>query len=1074
MTTKTTKKAAGEPRLRRYPAGGTATFAARTQPAGRPAATAIEVNWPATGADSLSRQFGMDEQNVAQRREFVRLGEEDRALLAQWSPWARDVAPEIAREFYDWQFSFAPTRQFFERMAAERGMPLTTLRAHLEAAQAAYLVEVFAGSAVNWDLRYFEKRMHIATVHDKINLPFKWYVGSYTEYQRLVGQYLRRDLHDEAQASAVEASVNKVFNLDMQAVGDVFLLRSIQTMLAPVGIRLDEVCAGDQGEQLLRIKDAIKVQTDNFIAAMGHMAEQHEKGATDVRIDPASLLGPFRKMAQGVNDMVAGHISDNQKAIACVAEFGRGNFDAPLDRFPGKKAVINDTIEQVRTNLKALIADTNLLINNATEGNLRYRADASRHLGDFARIVDGINRTLDAMTGPLHVAADYVDRISKGEAVNNIDAHYAGEFNTIKNNLNRLVDVIHMRSVDVGRLLKEALAGNLSARADADKYTGYHAQFIREINQLLDALINPLHVAADYVDKISQGTVPPKISENYNGDFNAIKNNLNALIDVIHYRNQDLQSLIAAATAGNLKVRADATKYTGENGKLVTLVNQLLDALINPLNVAADYVDKISQGTVPPKISENYHGDFNAIKNNLNALIDVIHYRNQDVEALIAAAMAGNLKVRADATKYTGENGKLVTMINQLLDTLINPLRVAADYVDKISKGAIPAKITDQYNGDFNTLKNNLNNCIDNINALVADTGLLVKAAVEGKLATRADASKHEGDFRKIVDGVNQTLDAVVTPIRAASSVIGKIAANDLRARVEGDHKGDYAELKDDINRMAADLQENFRTIGQNAESLATASEELTAVSHQMAGNAEETATQANVVSAASEQVSTNVATVASSGEQMQSSIREIAKNANEAARVAKNAVHSANATNVTVTKLGESSAEIGNVIKVITSIAQQTNLLALNATIEAARAGEAGKGFAVVANEVKELAKQTAKATEEISRKIEAIQGDTKAAVGAIGEITGVINQINDISNSIASAVEEQTVTTNEINRSMAEAAKGVGDISKNITGVAVAAKDTTQGATNTQGAAQELSHMANQLQGLVAKFKF
>jgi methyl-accepting chemotaxis protein len=181
-----------------------------------------------------------------------------------------------------------------------------------------------------------------------------------------------------------------------------------------------------------------------------------------------------------------------------------------------------------------------------------------------------------------------------------------------------------------------------------------------------------------------------------------------------------------------------------------------------------------------------------------------------------------------------------------------------------------------------------------------------------------------------------------------------------------------------------------------------------------------------------------------------------------------------AQSTNVTVKKLGESSQEIGNVIKVITSIAQQTNLLALNATIEAARAGEAGRGFAVVANEVKELAKQTAKATEDIGRKIEAIQGDTKGSVKAIEEIGTIINQINDISNSIASAVEEQTVTTNEIGRSVTEAAKGVGDIAKNIGGVAVAAKNTTQGANDTQKASQELSQMAARLQTVISKFTF
>ena len=193
-----------------------------------------------------------------------------------------------------------------------------------------------------------------------------------------------------------------------------------------------------------------------------------------------------------------------------------------------------------------------------------------------------------------------------------------------------------------------------------------------------------------------------------------------------------------------------------------------------------------------------------------------------------------------------------------------------------------------------------------------------------------------------------------------------------------------------------------------------------------MAANAEETSAQANVVSAASEQVSKNVQTVATGVEEMNSSIREIAKNATESARVAGQAVSAADTANKTISKLGESSSEIGKVIKVITSIAEQTNLLALNATIEAARAGEAGKGFAVVANEVKELAKETAKATEDIGHKIEAIQADTRGAVDSIQQIGKVIAQINDISNTIASAVEEQTATANEMSRNVGEAAKG------------------------------------------------
>jgi methyl-accepting chemotaxis protein len=218
--------------------------------------------------------------------------------------------------------------------------------------------------------------------------------------------------------------------------------------------------------------------------------------------------------------------------------------------------------------------------------------------------------------------------------------------------------------------------------------------------------------------------------------------------------------------------------------------------------------------------------------------------------------------------------------------------------------------------------------------------------------------------------------------------------------------------------------------------------------------------------------VSRNLTVVATSSEEMLASIREIAKSSNEAARMAKNAVVVADSTNKTVQKLGDASIEIGNVIKVITSIAEQTNLLALNATIEAARAGDAGKGFAVVANEVKELAKETAKATEDISRKIEAIQAETQGAVQAIGQISALIGQIDSVSNTIASAVEEQTATTNEIGRNLAEAVKGSSEIAQNITGVATAAQSTTAGASDTQRAAKALSEMASQLQTLVSRF--
>jgi methyl-accepting chemotaxis protein len=313
----------------------------------------------------------------------------------------------------------------------------------------------------------------------------------------------------------------------------------------------------------------------------------------------------------------------------------------------------------------------------------------------------------------------------------------------------------------------------------------------------------------------------------------------------------------------------------------------------------------------------------------------------------------------------------------------------------------------------------------------------------------------------------------IVRSLSQVRAVCDALAANDLSRTSMLTSRDEPGQMGRALDAAITNLRQTVTTIDRSATSLAGASEQMNAAAGRIASSAHETSTQAQAVSAAAEQISRSVDTVSAGSEEMGASIREISQNASEAARVAAEAVSVTAATSSTMNKLGESSAEIGNVIKVITSIAGQTNLLALNATIEAARAGEAGKGFAVVASEVKDLAQETARATQDISGRVEAIQADTTGAVTAIEEISLVISRISDFQTTIASAVEEQTATTAEMSRSVSEAASGTSEIAHSITGVASAAGATSDGVAQTQEATAELARMSQQLSAIVSGFR-
>jgi methyl-accepting chemotaxis protein len=346
-----------------------------------------------------------------------------------------------------------------------------------------------------------------------------------------------------------------------------------------------------------------------------------------------------------------------------------------------------------------------------------------------------------------------------------------------------------------------------------------------------------------------------------------------------------------------------------------------------------------------------------------------------------------------------------------------------------------------------------------------------------GRLGAGMDAAA--AALARLRDGYQTRVDEEVRAraelqekVDELQAVVARMGQGDLAQKVAVTGGDAVGQLGEGLQHLIEDMNRSMLAIARNAQTLAGAADHLSVTAEEMAMNSKETSSQSGTLSANAQQVSRNVQTVATAAEQMTVSIQEIAISAHEATKMATAAVEVAETTNATITKLGASSTEIGNVINVITSIAEQTNLLALNAAIEAGRAGEAGKGFAVVANEVKDLARETGRATGDIGKKIAAIQVDAQEAVNAIREIREVIAKFNDISITIANAVEEQTATTNEIGRNVAEAARGTADIANNIAGVAQLARGAAQGTTENLAAAASLSTLAGELENLVGRF--
>ncbi len=683
------------------------------------------------------------------------------------------------------------------------------------------------------------------------------------------------------------------------------------------------------------------------------------------------------------------------------------------------------------------------------------------------------------------------------DAVKNEKGEIIGCFGVIN-------DITEQKTVlkAVQELVEKAKAGDLSARADVAA-SGDYKNLVDGINQMLDAVIEPLNMSAEYIDRIAKGDTPPEITEEYKGDFNEIKNNLNTLIGTIHVLVDEVGVAIGAGSEGKLDQRANADRTAGVWRKILRGVNNAMDGVIGPLNVAAEYVDRIAKGDIPPKITDEYKGDFNEIKNNLNGCIDAISGLLKEADGLIQAVRDGQLNARGNETTYRGDWCELVKGMNGLIEAVANPIEELMPVLSQMAVNDYSMSMTKEYKGAWDDLKNATNNVrarllrvvevvsnisngnlkdlvelekvgrrsdndqlvpalvkmMEAIQSLVVDANKLAKAAVEGELATRADIASHSGDFRRVMEGFNSTLDAVLKPIKEATECLQEMAQGNLDMAVTGDYQGEHAVIKDALNTTLASINETLGQVFGAINQVANGSQQVSDSSQELSQGAAESAS--------------TMAQITSSMHGMNDQTKQNAKNATEANQLATQARTNAERGNEQMANMvramgdiNESAANISKIIKAIDEIAFQTNLLALNAAVEAARAGKHGKGFTVVAEEVRNLAQRSAKAAKETAEMIEGsikkTEIGTKIAEDtskALEEIVLGVSKVTDFVSEIASASKEQ--------------AMGIEQINDGLNHVDQVTQQNSASSEELAAASQEMSGQVEMVKQMLGKFK-